>query len=467
MQNDSKKLLNGLKLRGLIAFAARCARRVFPVIVLRGHLVRQSDEAIAMAESFASGEPGEFIRARQVAKAIRDDSYATGGGPRFPLQSSWYAIHGAEQLAYAAVDGFSAISRSPASKPCCESAFKHAADAFEHARRVTEPYSYDLAENDSLFVDFKSKFPTEAKEVRWARHAWEKDLESLRKSHSGAITELGMAIDTSPRGSLGALWSPGEVPRWYEECLRKMRKPPRITVITGREFLREWGGLDPVRKDELDRFIEKWDRYRTHEIESVLTNQRSLLHGDGSMGSPASGPELSRQILVPRNSGEPFPNLICWYVQPGATGSDLELLTSSLRAARVVSRYHVRPAPALVLFAPGLPAQRKLHLVDQGAIVLPHSPNASIQAKDDDSLRMSLLDRLEEAYDGWETDAKGLWSYAGARVTWRGAPMAQSPIFESESAEKDVSKQTDQETKASHDDYRNLLKYLEAEQTEY
>lgn len=381
--------LEGLKLRGLIAFTARCVRRVFPIVILTTGEVRKYDEAIAMAEAFAAGEPGSLILARRVADEVKDDSTQPDGEyPHSLEQNSWYARHAVIEVAKASVSAFSAVTLIPPSKPCCQEAVEHAAIAYRHAERTTKPF---------VIYGERSDWDREA---GWARNAIKRDLEAIRKSHRGSITELGLAINTSVHGPLGPLWSHEQVPKWYKQGIQKWRKPLGITMIEGEEFLR-------------------------------------LL---------SSAPK-------------PFPDLVYWYLESVTDEDELKKLTGSLEKMQQLSRRSSRPAPGLVVYAPGIAEDKRLELVRQGAIVY-----ADALKHNAETFRAALHDHMEEVYDGWEKDTQGLWVYAGSRVTWRDGLPRPTPHLE-ERDEPWSAEETEESgkcNKVAPEHYQMLLEYLYA-----
>jgi hypothetical protein len=403
--------LEGLKLRGRIAFASRCARRVFPTVVLVDDAVQECDKAIAMAEAFAAGEPGALLRARQVADAVRDAMSPAGGGDLGgPQQNGWSAArHAAAELAEAAVSAFSAVTRTPPSKSCCQEAAEHADIAVKYAQGTMERLQELVTPDRPTYAGSGRELFGRFREGEWVRQAWKDDLETLHQSHRGLVTELGRAVDTSPRGSLGPLWLPDRVPGWYQEGLRKWRKPRGITVITADQFLRSDGHL------------------------------------------------------------EPFPDLVCWHLDSEATVAELDELKESLRAVDEVCRILDRSPPGLVVYAPGIAEEQRLQLVvDFGAMAWADPPVRRPPPRDAQSLCDLVRDRLEATYEGWKQDDRGLWLYAGARVTWRGgAGPRPVPAGAEEPGTESVEPTEDE---ASQEDYRNLLKYLKADpwwQAEY
>src|SRR5262245_57102314 len=154
MDENIENLLEGMKLRGVIALTARCVRRVFVLPEVR---VRECDEAIAMAEAFAAGEPGSPLRARQVADAVHSKLARASYPPRA-------AGHAVNHLAEAAVSAFSAVVHSPPLEHYCVKAAEGAVSAFWYAKQSL-----------SNAVE---------EEAGWAREAWRHDHKILRESHA-------------------------------------------------------------------------------------------------------------------------------------------------------------------------------------------------------------------------------------------------------------------------------------------
>jgi hypothetical protein len=398
-----------LRLRGLIAFASRCTRRVFPVIILADAAVRECDEAIAMAEAFAAGEPGALIQAARVAEAVKGDTSPPGGGyPRSPQQNIWHARQATVALAHAAVSAFDTSLHVPPSKIYCEEAVGHAVTAIRDARLTTEPFGDAILPGDPRYDEWARQYAESARQAEWARQARKRDLDALRHSHHGLSTELGLAIDTSSRGPLGPLWLPGQTPSWYTEGLHKWYKPRGVTVVTADEFLRS-------------------------------DNPKSI------------------------------PDLVCWYRKSATDAADFETLKESLRRVQEVSRALGQHPPGLVVYAPGIAGEQWADLVDLGANVYVNPPDQWFEPRDDHSLRDMLHDRLEEAYQGWEQE-EGLWSYSDARISSRVGPTPPVEPFVAQESTGETAEQTRDEDKATRDDYQKLLQYLRTDQwwqTEY
>jgi hypothetical protein len=397
--------LENLKLRGLISFAARCTRRVFPIIVLADEQPGECELAIAMAESFAAGEPGSLIQARKVAKAVEYHFEPTGGGyPRTPEQNSYYARKSVEGLARSATSAFSAVTLTPPSKSCCEDALAHATQSVRDAMLATEPFR-DLYERDSFeYQRFESTYKDRAQEAEWARQSARRDLEALRKTHSGPVTELGTSVDTSSRGPLGSLWGESPVPDWFQSGFQAWHPPRRVSVATAEQFFRE--------------------------VESC---------------------------------GE-VPEVVCWYVSRDADSSQFKAVQEELKKAHFPTGSTERTRPVLSVYAQGIDEDRRLQLINLGATVYAEPLDERFEPNNSEEFRDLLRYRLLMAYSDWTQDESGLWTYTGARVGWRimGTEQFEPPPTEEE---RELSSPisdgpSDFEPTFSKEDYMRVLRYL-------
>ncbi len=328
-----------LQLRGLIAFAARCARRLFPFFVLNNEpLFRERDAAIAMAESFAAGEPGDLIQARRV----RDQAPGSAGA-----------------LARATVSAFTA-ARSLELED--ESDFRRRLDgvaerdhpAFLDAFRETRS-SARMPMDLLLHLDRDQ-----------APDMMRRDCRLLKLSHLASkdfrgnpVPELGMGIDTSDRGPLGPLWEQGHDPEWFKDGMGLWQKPVEMSVAPGKEFL------------------------------SVLRTLKT------------------------------FPDIVCWYSRPDAGAGELDEVELSLKQVVSTCREIGRIRPALSVYAPEIPEEHRLRLIDLGATVYHVPLDKWFTPTDDESFSRMLQDRLQKSLLGWKSDENGLWRRDDSRIDWR------------------------------------------------
>ena len=191
---DIQERLAQLPRRAVVAFAARCTRRVQPLT----HFIPQQDRdaidrAIASAEAFAKGIAADWAAHRAAAADARAAAVA---------------------VVAAAVDAARAT----------------AADA-ARAAAVAAAVADDAAWADAAWADADARaavaWATDA--VAWAadaaasaaraatRAATSRDLERLIALNLGQPGTLGAPIDPSEAGPLGPLWPHG-VPEWYTEA---------------------------------------------------------------------------------------------------------------------------------------------------------------------------------------------------------------------------------------------------------
>jgi len=184
---DIQERLAQLPRRAVVAFAARCTRRVQPLT----HFIPQQDRdaidrAIASAEAFAKGTAADWAAHRAAAADARAAAVA---------------------VVAAAVDAARAT----------------AADA-ARAAAVAAAVADDAAWADAAWADADARAA-----VAWAadaaasaaraatRAATSRDLERLIALNLGQPGTLGAPIDPSEAGPLGPLWPHG-VPEWYTEA---------------------------------------------------------------------------------------------------------------------------------------------------------------------------------------------------------------------------------------------------------
>jgi len=230
MESDLKQLT----LRAA-ALAARCARRVQPILAQRGHLLEASQKGIALAEEFARG----VIREPQVTSAI---AFQAELFPRTPVQEPFprdprldlpHAMGAAREAAKAvagvSVNGSRGVPVPPPSAPGDRHLISHAAKAIEEAALVTA-ITLEWIPLDEVFRrDYEARYPQQAQETAWAAEAIQTDFKALKGLHPGSGTEVGSVIDPSENGELGALWPTG-TPRWFEE-LRPAVLPTRLALV--------------------------------------------------------------------------------------------------------------------------------------------------------------------------------------------------------------------------------------------
>ena len=171
---DIRERLAQLPHHAVVAFAARCARRVQPLTHILPQQDRDTiDRALASAEAFAKG-----------AAAARADA--------------------------ARADARAAAARAAAAR---------AADAWTAARAAADAAAAAAAAADdwAAHTAAAAAWADAAAARAAARAAAASDLDRLIVLNPGAPDALGAPIDPSEAGPLGPLWPQG-VPEWYTEA---------------------------------------------------------------------------------------------------------------------------------------------------------------------------------------------------------------------------------------------------------
>jgi len=183
---DMREQLAQLPHHAVVAFAARCARRVQPLTHALPQQGRDAiDRAIASAKAFAKG----------TADAAADDAAARADAAR---------ADAARADAEAAV----AAKAAGAARAGAEAAWADAADvARADAAGDAAAWAADAALVAGAAADDEA--------AAWAAAA--SDLERFIALKLGEPDTLGAPIDPSEAGPLGPLWPHG-VPEWYTEA---------------------------------------------------------------------------------------------------------------------------------------------------------------------------------------------------------------------------------------------------------
>lgn len=182
--------LKRLPLRAIVAFAARCARRVQPLD--RGAATTRLEFAIDFAERFAKDEE---IRWHDAVDAGREA-----------------AVSEAEHVADAAANAADAASRvakisdNIANADCAPNNLYIARDA---SARAVVTAAYSAA---ALAADAAASVSPLAADV--SSSAANRDYKRLMELEPGNFPALGRPIDPTETGPLGPLWPNGE-PEWY------------------------------------------------------------------------------------------------------------------------------------------------------------------------------------------------------------------------------------------------------------
>ena len=204
---DIQERLAQLPRRAVVAFAARCTRRVQPLTHFLPQQDRDAiDRAIASAEAFAKGIAADWAAHRAAADA--------------------------RAAAVAVVAAAADAARATAADATRAAAVADAvADDAAWADAVADARADAAADADAAWADADARaavaWATDA--VAWAadaaasaaraatRAATSRDLERLIALNLGQPGTLGAPIDPSEAGPLGPLWPHG-VPEWYTEA---------------------------------------------------------------------------------------------------------------------------------------------------------------------------------------------------------------------------------------------------------
>jgi len=168
--------------RGIVAFAARCARRVQPLVrlaPLTPEQLQSVEHAIALAERFANGEEVADVAA-----------------------------------AYAAVDAAAEVAAGvPIAHRAAKCAY-YAARAADAAPKV--PYAAATFAQDAARAAYAAAHTagSEAPDAGYyAEYAARADYDRLMSMNRGDLPVLGQPVDCREDGPLGALWPEGN-PSW-------------------------------------------------------------------------------------------------------------------------------------------------------------------------------------------------------------------------------------------------------------
>lgn len=174
--------LGRLPPRGIVAFAARCARRVQALVrlaPLTAEHVRSVEHAIALAERFAGGEEVADVAAAYAAADAVAEAAASVQTAQLAAQCAYYAAR--------AVDAASEVPYA-------------AATFAQDAGRVAYAAAHAAA----------SEAPDAGYYAEYAARA---DYERLMSMNRGDLPALGQPVDCREDGPLGALWPEG-TPNW-------------------------------------------------------------------------------------------------------------------------------------------------------------------------------------------------------------------------------------------------------------
>lgn len=200
----SARELRRLPLRALVAFAARCARRMQPLFDLpedrpdRIHHLKVIDYAIEVAERFAAAD-------RTVSSAC---AYSAATDIR-PVSSDAAMVNAARIAASSAAAAAYSASTAYSAEGVAMEVVKCALNA-ANASAVALP----------------------------ASEAARSDLRRLSRLQLGWFPDLGVPVDFSERGLLGPLW-PKRMPDWFLSALcnppkvvsKRIGRPPRTRTL--------------------------------------------------------------------------------------------------------------------------------------------------------------------------------------------------------------------------------------------
>ena len=209
-QIPSEQDLKALPLRALVAFTARCVRRVQPVFLLpssfpdrRQHSNAVAD-AIALAEEFARGEPISSRKAHEVGTKASHTAEAVQQ-LRFAIQQALVAKAAAE----------AAYSVHAAALDLADSS-GIVINAYTLATKEGQPIDKAFAATRGLHTaNFAARSSALVGNAcpALAIHI-SRDFTKLKELALGAYPELGQPIDPAGAGPLGPLWL-GDAPKWY------------------------------------------------------------------------------------------------------------------------------------------------------------------------------------------------------------------------------------------------------------
>lgn len=181
--------LKQLPLCAIVAFAARCARRVQPLYRLpenfpdRAKHLRAVETAISTAELFARER-------KPIAAYVEVDAAAYAAGTDNAAAQTYPAACAAGGAAADAYGAASAAARAAVDGTYTRAVVSAAGDANAAAARAA---AYDDAEIDASTLD----------------------LATLKRLELGSFPELGRPIDPGEGGPLGPLW-PNGAPEWFD-----------------------------------------------------------------------------------------------------------------------------------------------------------------------------------------------------------------------------------------------------------
>lgn len=202
--------LKQLPLRGIVAFASRCARRVQPLVAftadagVRRKRFAAADTAIRVAERFAQGSEATQETAAVARVAERRAQSMLEGilGNDESADANRFSLRAAASAARAVRAASESISDSTTEK--ANDVVQAALDADSYASRASH-----------AAVTLASVIASE-------RLVSTEDFEKLLELKLGRFAEPGQTVDPSEAGPLGEFWLERLVPAWYRGGLDRM-----------------------------------------------------------------------------------------------------------------------------------------------------------------------------------------------------------------------------------------------------
>ena len=352
-------------LRAVVACAARGAKRVFPLAARSIPDAHLHDAAIAAAESFGAGEPGDPARVADILRRIRQENPEREPVDGWPWREE-RARSAARFSGEAALYSFQAIVVfEQLERPGAAAAVKLASPLDSLRMAALEAAAEARAQALMAAGLTRNGRPAEAEDGfgyndrELAISAFASDRRVFSRSVSvgvGGLEDakwLGVVINPREDGPLGWLWPDGQAPAWYEERPFSELRVARPRLVPFEEFA----------------VSLEWD----HST----------------------------------------PNLVCWYLRDGVSEFERVVQTSRTRS----SELHV-PPPGFVVYAPGLNAEMAARFAAAGATVLQDRLIGGREPQDSTDLCHALAAQLRHNYEGWVEEPGG-FRYAGARIGWR------------------------------------------------
>jgi hypothetical protein len=294
---ELKAELRELPLRAIVAFAARCARRVEPLVGSRLAGAEDLERAIALAEQLARGmqiQSPTILAAANVAygaanRAIKADSFD-------PFAADAYFAYAAANAAYAAANaaayGANAVNAAAdaANRAYAVNAINDVAN-----RAANSAGAANDAVNRAAY-GANAKAPISALQAALAA-----DQRCLATLNLGEPKTLGRGIDPSPTGPLGPLWPEGE-PEWFVKAKAKAEaKAASDDPATGEEDLTESNeGRELII--ELD-VPESWsDEDAIEAVRNISLKANAYHHALCGQGLRITRLEILDDVLVPEGS---------------------------------------------------------------------------------------------------------------------------------------------------------------------